>query len=419
MRQVSVFFSKFRNLFPVIFWGIAFSSLLCGCSAHTQKPSTDNRPKGYYKIDSAQVSGLINRLQNQKESGISWLDLQKGIKHNLRYLSSKPEDGVAAKYGRMRITWGMLKQTNEEMLGLLPLLKDSPELLNENFVWYAMVPRTLLTGYYEPYLEASLTPNPDYPYPLYSVPTDLKTLDLGKFHHRWKGQKLIYRQENGEVVPYHDREDIDFEGALQNKGLEIAWVKDLVDVFILQIQGSGRLVLPDGNVKHVLYAGKNGLKYVSLGKVLINRGLLPKEGMSMQKIRAFLAENPKLVEELLTTNPSYVFFRLDDDGPFGSMGAPLTPMASVAVDNKVLPLGSLALLTTRLPQQDVNAKVPFARMVMAQDRGGAIKGTRIDLFCGSGPKAEYLAGHLTSWSHIYLPISRVLVEEMEAAKSEN
>ncbi|WP_239057225.1 murein transglycosylase A [Desulfovibrio sp. JC010] len=374
--------------------------------------------KGYYKVDSVQVAGLINRLQNQSGADFSWLDLQKGIERNIKYLSRRPENSVAAKYGRMQITWGMLKRTNEEMLELLPRLASSPELLNEKFVWHSMVPRTLLTGYYEPYLEASLTPHPDYPYPLYSIPSDLKTLDLGKFHHRWKGQQLIYRQDGEDVLPYHDREDIDFEGALQGRGFEIAWVKDLVDVFILQIQGSGRLVLPDGNVKHVLYAGKNGLKYVSLGKVLIQRGLLPKEGMSMQKIKAFLAANPQLVEELLTTNPSYVFFRLDDEGPFGSMGAPLTPMASVAVDSKVLPLGSLALLTTRLPQQGKKQKAPFARMVMAQDRGGAIKGTRVDLFCGSGPDAEYLAGHLTSWSHIYLPISRALLEEMEDAKTE-
>ncbi|GKT29720.1 Membrane-bound lytic murein transglycosylase A like protein, partial [Aduncisulcus paluster] len=109
----------------------------------------------------------------------------------------------------------------------------------------------------------------------------------------------------------------------------------------------------------------------------------------MQKIKAFLDANPDLVKELLTTNPSYV-----------------------------LPLGSLALLTTRLPQQDGRGKAPFAKVVMAQDRGGAIKGTRVDLFCGSGPDAEYLAGHLTSWSHVYLPVSRVFLEEKEAAKAE-
>ncbi|WP_420246965.1 MULTISPECIES: murein transglycosylase A [unclassified Maridesulfovibrio] len=409
-------FLSYRKIFSAFFCGMLILFCLGGCSTHSVR--IEPHDKGYAKVDAAQVSGLISRLQYQGGEDFSWMDLQKGIERNLRYLSRKPDNGVAAKYGRMQITWGMLKRTNEEMLSLLPLLEEYPELLEEKFAWYSMAPRTLLTGYYEPYLEASLVPHPDYPYPLYSIPGDLQTLDLGKFHHRWKGQSLIYRQENGEVHPYYDRKDIDFEGALGGKGLEIAWVKDLVDVFILQIQGSGRLVLPDGSVKHVLYAGKNGLKYVSLGKVLIQRGLLPKEGMSMQKIKAFLGANPDLVQELLTTNPSYVFFRLDDEGPFGSMGTPLTPMASVAVDSKVLPLGSLALLTTRLPQQDGRGKTPFAKVVMAQDRGGAIKGTRVDLFCGSGPDAEYLAGHLTSWSHVYLPVSRAFLEEQEAAKAE-
>lgn len=180
---------------------------------------------------------------------------------------------------------------------------------------------------------------------------------------------------------------------------------------MLQIQGSGRLILPDGAVKHILYAGKNGLKYVSLGKELIQRGLLPKEGMSMQKIRTFLTEHPDLVQELLTTNPSYVFFRIDDEGPFGSMGVPLTPMASVATDGKVLPMGSLALLSTRLPIQGTDTKQPMSSIVMAQDRGGAIKGTRMDLFCGSGSEAEFLAGHLTSWSKVYFPISQAVLDE--------
>ncbi len=397
------------------FFGIVIFPF-CGCSTHDVK--IESPGKGYNKVESAQVEGLISRLKYQSGDNFSWLDLQKGIERNIKFLSRKPAQRVAARYGRMEITWGMLKQTNEEMLELLPRLKGAPELLNDKFVWYSMVPRTLLTGYYEPYLEASLIPHPDYPYPLYSIPGDLQSLDLSKFHHRWKGQHLIFRQENGEVLPYFDREAIDFNGALQGRGIEIAWVKDLVDVFILQIQGSGRLVLPDGRVKHVLYAGKNGLKYVSLGKVLIQRGLLPKEGMSMQKIKAFLDTHPELVQELLTTNPSYVFFRIDDEGPFGSMGAPLTPMASIAVDSKVLPLGSLALLTTRLPQDGSKSKTPFAKIVMAQDRGGAIKGTRVDLFCGSGPEAEYLAGHLTSWSHVYLPVSRAFIEAQEETEAE-
>jgi membrane-bound lytic murein transglycosylase A len=387
---------------------VLFASIISGC-APKEVDTVPVASKGYFKVDGPKVQSLLTMV---KPGGgdVSWMGLKKGIEYNLRYLSSKPDKGIAAKYGKFSITWEMLRQTNVEFLELLPYLDQSPELLEEKFDLYALSPRTLLTGYYEPYLEASLTPDPEYPYPLYSVPDDLQKLELGSFHHRWKGQTLLFRMEGDKVVPYYDREDIDYEGALTGRGLEIAWVKDIVDIFVLQIQGSGRLILPDGSVKHVLYAGKNGLKYVSLGKELINRGLLPKEGMSMQKIRTFLRENPELVQELLITNPSYVFFRLDDEGPFGSMGAPLTPLASVATDSKVLPLGSLALLTTRIPVQGDKNKKPMSGIVMAQDRGGAIKNTRVDLFCGSGADAEFTAGHLRSWSHVYLMLSRSVME---------
>ena len=403
--------SVLSNYFIIIF--LFLSLFLSSCSLMTDSPRI-SPATGYYKIDSSEVQGLINRLYTQAGPGFSWMDLEKGIRHNIQYLSRKSGDGIAAKYGKFKITWDMLRQTNEDFLNILPRLDTEPELLAENFVWYALSPRTLLTGYYEPYLEASLTPDPRFPYPLYSVPADLKKVDLGEFHHRWKGQKLLFRVDGDTIVPYYNRDEIDFKGVLAGRGLEIAWVKDLVDVFILQIQGSGRLILPDGSIKHVLYAGKNGLKYVSLGKILIQRGLLPKEGMSMQKIREFLAQNPQLVEELLNTNPSYVFFKLDDEGPFGSMAAPLTPMASIATDTRVLPSGALAMLTTRLPVADADIKEPMAKIVMAQDRGGAIKGTRVDLFCGSGPDAEFLAGHLNSWSHIYFPVSRKYLEEKQA-----
>ncbi len=385
--------------------------LFAGCATIDVKKPKSVVVKGFNELKKSQVNSLISKLSAQDNGDMSWDNLREGINSNIKYLSRKPAEGIAAKYGNMEISWDMLLRTNLELLEILPKLDESPELLEEKFAWYALSPRTLLTGYYEPYLEASLTPDPAYPYPLYGVPEDLKIIDLGDFHYRWKGQQLIYRVEEDGAVPYHDRKAIDFEGALENKGLEVAWVRDLVDVFILQIQGSGRLILPDGSVKHILYAGKNGLKYVSLGKVLIDRGLMSKEGMSMQGIRAFLKSNPDLIEELLVTNPSYVFFRVDDVGPFGSMNAPLTPMSSVAVDSQVLPLGSLAVLKTKLPVLDDKNKKSFVKMVMAQDRGGAIKGTRVDLFCGSGDDAEFLAGHLKSWSHIYLPISRDYFEQ--------
>ncbi|SME91965.1 murein transglycosylase A [Desulfovibrio gilichinskyi] len=403
------------NMSKLVLVSIFAFFMLAGCATKNVQPDA---VKGFFQVDKTQLNSILSRLNSADGEKQSWISLASGINENIKYLSRKQADDVAVKYGNMEITWGMLARTNEELLEILPELDVSPDLLKDKFVWFALSPRTLLTGYYEPYLEASLTPDPAYPYPLYSVPADLKVLDLGKFHYRWKGEQLIYKIEDGAVVPYDDRKAIDFEGALKNKGFEVAWVKSLVDVFILQIQGSGRLLLADGSVKHILYAGKNGQKYVSLGKVLIDRGLMPKEGMSMQGIKQFLKNNPDLVEELLITNPSYVFFRLDDSGPYGAMNAPLTPMASVAVDSSVLPLGSMALLTTKLPEAGVDDKKPFTKIVMAQDRGGAIKGTRVDLFCGSGSDAEFLAGHLNSWSHIYIPVSREALNQYLLKKSD-
>jgi membrane-bound lytic murein transglycosylase A len=222
--------------------------------------------------------------------------------------------------------------------------------------------------------------------------------------------------ENGEVVPYHDRETIDSGGALEGKGLEIAWVQDPADIFFLQVQGSGRLIMPDGTEKHVLYAGKNGREYVSLGRVMKERGLLPADGISMQSIRAYLAAHPEKERELLNTNPSYVFFRLSDDGPYGSINQVLTPWVSLATDRATLPLGSAMLFSVPRPlpatvQQHgtdgrAYAEQPFTGIGLAQDTGGAIKEHRIDLFSGSGELAEFVAGHLAARGSVYLLLPR-------------
>jgi membrane-bound lytic murein transglycosylase A len=212
---------------------------------------------------------------------------------------------------------------------------------------------------------------------------------LEEFHPRWKGRTLVYRLDQGRIRPFFTRREIDTEKLLQDK--PIAWTRSLVDVYYLQVQGSGRMKLPDGQVRHVLYAGKNGHEYVSLGKVMLERGLLSKEEMSMQSIRRYLAEHPGQVEELLNTNPSYVFFRLAADGPLGAMGRTLTPMVSMATDSDFLPLGSIVAVDAVLPGTTDGST---ALLALAQDRGGAIKGSRLDLFCGAGPQAEFLAGHL-------------------------
>ncbi len=374
----------------------------------------DNRP-GFRAVSQGEANDIIRALDIRSQGVSSWTELRPAVERSLAYAQRRsPQEKALDAYG-MRVTWAEIQASLTTLLELLPRLDAEPELLASHFTLYALEPAPLFTGYYEPRIQASLVRTDEYPYPLYGKPSDLKTVRLDNFHPRWKGQVLTYRVENGEVYPYHDRKALDEGKALQGRGLEVAWVRELAEVFFLQIQGSGRLLMPDGTEKHVLYAGKNGREYVSLGKVMKERGLLKPEDVSMQAIRAYLAAHPEEERALLNTNPSYVFFRLADQGPFGSMNQVLTPWVSLATDHGVLPLGSISLFAVPRPRattkeeplagsaQDANTS--FIGLGLAQDAGGAIKGHRIDLFSGSGPQAEFVAGHLaaTGKVHILLP----------------
>ncbi|CCH47307.1 murein transglycosylase A [Pseudodesulfovibrio piezophilus] len=378
---------------------------LWGCSAGNIPDSINVSP--YYEpLTESQAEEIAGEVSIQSQGFESWMDLQAGLEDSLGYILRRPQQSVCVTRPGLTLTWEQVGDSVAELLALLPHLESHPELLSEHFEWLKVSPRTLLTGYYEPWLEASLTKGGVFQYPLYGVPEDLKTLNLGKFHHRWKGQTLVYRIGEDGVEPYLDREAIDGEGGLEGKGDELAWAKDPVDVFFLQIQGSGRLVLRDGSVKHILYGGKNGHKYVSLGKLLIERGFVPREEMSMQRIRAFLDAHPYVAQKLMFENPSYVFFHLSDVGPYGSIGSILTPRLSAAVDPTMVPLGSVLALKTNLMNYQSGETEPFTALVLAQDTGGAIKGTRMDLFCGSGEEAENLAGHLQEESEVFMLVSK-------------
>lgn len=330
--------------------------------------------------------------------------LTTAIRHSLAYVRTRPADQAAFGPDGPQATWRDLASSLEHLLALVPRLAADPGLLDREFAWLQVQPDPLMTGYYEPELDGSLEPDPAFPAPLYGLPAGLRTADLGAFHPRWQGQTLTYRLHGQGIAPYFSRQEIDSQGALAGE-TPIAWTRDPVDVFFLQIQGSGRLRLPDGTVRHVLYAGKNGHEYVSLGKVMTERGLIPAEEMSMQRIRAYLGEHPSQVSELLNTNPSYVFFRLAQDGPLGAMGRTLTPMVSMATDSAFLPLGTVLAVEAELPEADGKVR-PAAFLGLAQDRGGAIKGSRLDLFCGAGEEAEFLAGHLKAPSRVFLLLKK-------------
>lgn len=250
----------------------------------------------------------------------------------------------------------------------------------------------LITGYYEPLLYGSRTPDERFRFPVYGVPDDLLVVDLAELYPELKGMRLRGRLDGNRVVPYFDRQAIDNGDA--PKGKEILWVDDEIGLFFLQVQGSGRVQMTDGSMVRLGYANQNGYPYASIGKRLVEMGEFPLAEASMQRIRQWGVEHPDRLKELLYTNPSYVFFREMPGGPqsaVGAMNVPLTPGYSMAVDRRVIPLGLPVFLATTWPNSDR----PLNRLMMAQDVGGAIRGAiRGDFFWGFGAEATANAGSM-------------------------
>ena len=251
----------------------------------------------------------------------------------------------------------------------------------------------LATGYYEPLLRGSRTPSARYRYPVYGVPEDLLTLDLPAFSAEPRDARARARIDGKRVGPYFDRMQIE-AGAAPVRGREIAWVDDPVELFFLQIQGSGRLDLENGSVMRVGYADHNGHPYRSIGRLLIDRGELTPDRASMQGIKAWAQQNPDKLRAVLDYNPRYVFFRELPPGlggPLGAQGVPLTARRSIAVDPRFVPLGAPVFLATTWP---LSAK-PLNQVMLAQDTGSAIRGAvRADFFWGYGDDAGREAGRM-------------------------
>ncbi len=265
----------------------------------------------------------------------------------------------------------------------------------------------LYTGYYEPTLRGARSPGGAFQTPLLGRPLDLVTADLGDFTADLKGRHIAGRVANGRLVPYPTRAEID-AGALASQRLAILWVSSPIDAFFLQIQGAGRINLPDGTLVRVAYAGQNGRPYVPIGRVLAARGEITADQISEQTIRAWLIAHPKEAQAVMEENPDYVFFRELRDypadlGPPGTLGAPLTPERSLAVDRQFIPLGAPVFIATTDPANHA----PLARLMIAQDLGGAITGPlRADIFFGWGKDAAERAGRMNAHGAEYLLLPR-------------
>jgi membrane-bound lytic murein transglycosylase A len=265
--------------------------------------------------------------------------------------------------------------------------------------------KVLFTGYYEPTLSCRTASDEVYKYPLYKKPGDIVEIDLTLFGNDFPRNKLLARIEGRKVLPYYSREEIDRKQALQGRDLEILWCNDLVDIAVLQVQGSGKADLGDGNVVSILYDGQNGRPYKSIGKYLLDRGAITQENKSMPAIREYLRAHPDEVTQVLNQNPSYVFFRMDMGPSLGNISVPLTPGRSIATDAKLFPKGALAFIETTKPALEngaVKEWLPFSRFVLNQDTGGAIRGAgRVDLFWGQGSEAELSAGYMQQEGKLY------------------
>ena len=251
----------------------------------------------------------------------------------------------------------------------------------------------VVTGYYEPLLRGSRTRTAVFKYPVYAQPQDLVSVELADVYADLKFRRLRGRIVDNKLVPYYDRAEIESAKA-PLKGLELAWVDNAVELFFLQIQGSGQIQFQDGSRIRLGYADQNGHPFRSLGGVLIRRGEIKPERASMQGIKAWAERNPRKLQEFMNANPSYVFFKQIDgggSGPIGTLGVPLTAERSIAVDPRVIPLGVPVFLATTFP----GSNQPLNRLVVAQDTGGAIAGAvRVDFFWGFGDDAGALAGRM-------------------------
>ena len=260
----------------------------------------------------------------------------------------------------------------------------------------------LFTGYYEPTLDGSYTHDHEFSIPLYAKPANLISINLGEFNADLVGERIAGHIVDGKLKPFATRGEIE-AGALEGRGLELLWVNDPIDAFFLHIQGSGRVVLRDGQSIRVGYDGQNGHSYKSIGMELVRRGVLMRKDVTMQSIRNWLEANPEQHSDIFKTNESFIFFREQmGEGPIGAQNVALTPQRSLAVDLRHMPLGVPIWIDIEVPRLN-EGDTEWRRLMVTQDTGGAIRGVvRGDVFWGAGAAAADIAGRMKHSGRYYL-----------------
>jgi len=332
--------------------------------------------------------------------------LRTAIRLSLVYLQKLPPDRIVGEQPR-RLTAGEIRNSLlvfEKLLDQWRCAECFARAVSERFEFLpssadAQQAEVLFTGYYQPVIEGSLIPSQEFRYPLYGKPADLITAELVTITTAMTIERVVGRIDGEQFMPYYTRREIDEAGSLRGRGLEIAWVKDPIELFFLHIQGSGIIKLSDGQRLSVGYAGQNGWPYRSIGRLLIESGKASREEMSMQWLRRYLTDNPQERSDIFAHNESYVFFRPTPEGPLGSLEVTLGEGRSIATDARLFPKGALAFIQTQIPIIDGDGRLagwrPITRFVLNQDTGGAIRGPqRADIYFGTGDAAGGLAGYM-------------------------
>ncbi len=316
------------------------------------------------------------------------------------FLKSDPEKSVGSEFIDLKARdW--LPACHAAMELQAPYTND--QIRNFFQTWFNVVEfhdgkpvKGLFTGYYMSSLKGSLTKTKRFHVPIYGLPDDLISINLGLFDPELKNRKIVGRVvDKHRLVPYHTREDID-KGALKGKAPVLVWVDSEIDRLFLEIQGSGVIELPDGSPMYIGYSAQNGAPYTAIAGVLIKQGVMTRDNASMQRIRKYLEAHPKEISPVLHHNKSFVFFETaKSSDAFGSQGTVLTPGYSMAVDLKWVPMGTPVWLNTTRPDLHTKNSRPFQRLMVAQDTGGAIRGpVRGDVYWGAGDRATSIAGRM-------------------------
>ena len=385
-------------------WVMIITILLIGCT----KITTTENPR---PISIAEINAL------KLESSPDLEDLRRALGYSIEYYERLPAD--------QRFRYGSVEYSPEEMIAShqhFLRIFDLPEVerlekLQQDFLWFESLNKknqAFFTGYYEPLLKGSLNESEKFPVPLYTVPGDLVTVNLSNFDEKYGNGILRGKIVDQKFVKYDDRNEISYQNSLEGRAIPLAWVNNDIELFFLQIQGSGVIELPNRDLYRVNYADQNGHPYRAIGKILL--GEIPREKMSLKSLKEYLYDHPERVQEILNYNPSYTFFRqIPGDGPLGNIEVPLTPERSIAMDHRLVPKGGLVFYETNLPSELSPSKAILQRFAVVQDTGGAIRGHgRADIFWGRGTPAEKIAGPMKENGKIFLLVARKEVLNAES-----